>query len=109
VTRRARRLRQPRHGLSGAALTLALTLLVAGGVADQGWGFSAIALGVAALAVGGLHLIFPHGPLFALGVSNGLAVYICLYAVLGRAAFPWALDWARPLGFLLPVASFVGA
>ena len=109
MSRRPRRPRPPRHVLSGAALTLALTLLVAGGVADQGWGFSAIALGIAALAIGGLHLIFPQGPLFALGVANGLAVYICLYAVLGRAAFPLAMDWARPLGFLLPVASFVGA
>ncbi len=109
MSRRPRQVRPPRRVLSGAALTLALTLLVAGGVADQGWGFSAIALGIAALALGGLHLIFPQGPLFALGVANGLAVYICLYAVLGRAAFPLALHWARPLGFLLPVASFVVA
>jgi hypothetical protein len=99
----------PRQVATGTGLTLGLSLLVAGGVADQGWGFSVAALGVAALAVGGLHLIFPHGPLFALSVANGLAVYICLYVVLGRAAFPLALDWARPLGFLLPVASFVGA
>lgn len=99
----------PRHVLIGAGLTLVLTLLVAGGVADQGWGFSAVALAVAGLAVGGLHLIFPHGPLFALGVANGLVVYVCLYVVLGRAAFPLALDWARPVGFLLPVVSFVGA
>ena len=109
MSRRSHRRSTPRHVLSGAALTLALTLLVAGGVADQGWGFSAIALGIAALAIGGLHLIFPQGPLFALGVANGLAVYVCLYAVLGRAAFPLASDWARPLGFLLPVASFVAA
>jgi hypothetical protein len=109
MTRRSHRMQKPRHVLSGSALTLVLTLLVAGAVADQGWGFSAIALGVAALAIGGLHLIFPQGPLFALGVANGLAVYVCLYAVLGRAAFPLALDWARPLGFLLPVASFVAA
>ncbi len=100
---------KPQHVLSGAALTLVLTLLVAGAVADQGWGFSVVALAVAGLAVGGLHLIFPQGPLFGLGVANGLAVYICLYAVLGRAAFPLAEAWARPVGFLLPVASFVGA
>jgi hypothetical protein len=99
----------PRQVLLGTALTLGLTLLVAGGVADQGWGFPLAALVVAGLAMGGLHLLFPHGPLFALGMANGLAVYICLYVVLGRAAFPLALDWARPLGFLLPVASFVGA
>ncbi len=99
----------PRQMATSAGLTLGLTLLVAGGVADQGWGFSAVALAVAALAVGGLHLIFPHGPLFALSVANGLAVYICLYVVLGRAAFPLALGWARPVAFLLPVASFVAA
>ncbi len=104
------RLQRPqRQGLIGAGLTVGLTLLVAGGVADQGWAFSAMALLVAGLAVGGLHLIFPHGPLFALGVANGLAVYICLYVVLGRAAFPLAMDWARPVGFLLPVAAFVAA
>ena len=98
-----------RQTVSAAALTLALTLLVAGGVADQGWEFSVAALAVAGLAVGGLHLIFPHGPLFALGVANGLAVYTCLYVVLGRAAFPLAAEWARPLGFLLPVMGFVAA
>src|SRR5690349_2733493 len=102
-------LTRPRQSFAAAALTLVLTLLVAGGVADQGWGFSASALVVAALALGGLHLMFPQGPLFALGVANGLAVYVCLYVVLGRAAFPLALDWARPVGFLLPVASFVFA
>ena len=107
MTRRGPALHRPRHVVSGAALTLLLTLLVAGGVADQGWGFSAVALVVAGVAVGGLHLIFPHGPLFALGVANGLAIYVCLYVVLGRAAFPLAEDWARPVGFLLPVASFV--
>lgn len=109
MARRRRFPPRPRNVFPGAVLTLALTLLVAGGVADQGWGFSLSALVVAGLAVGGLHLLFPHGPLFALGVANGLAVYVCLYVVLGRAAFPLALDWARPVGFLLPVASFVGA
>jgi hypothetical protein len=90
-------------------LTLAVTLLVAAGVADQGWRFSVGAVLVAAVALGGLHLVFPHGALFALGFANGLAIYICLYAILGRAAFPDAEAWALQIAFLLPVFAFVAA
>ena len=84
-------------------------LLVAGGVADDGLLFSAVAFGGVGLAVGGLYLLFPHGPQFALNAANGLAMYTCLYAVIGRAAFPGAQDWARIGAFLLPIAAFVGA
>ena len=88
-------------------MTAALMLLVAAAVGDEGWLFSAAALAVAGLAVGGLYLVFPHGPLFGLGVANGLAVYMCLYVVIGRSAFPGVLPWALPIGFLMPVAAFV--
>ncbi|MBY0339112.1 MAG: potassium channel family protein [Acetobacteraceae bacterium] len=102
--------RASRRGLLIAfGLTLALTLLVAAGVADQGWRFSVIAVVIAALAVGALTLVFPHGALFSLGFANGLAIYICLYTILGRAAFPLAEDWARQAAFLLPVIAFVTA
>lgn len=96
-----------RRALLATALTLGFMLLVALGVADQGWAFAAAALLIASLALGGLHLIFPHGLMFALGAANGLAVYVCLYVVIGRAAFPAAADWARTVAFLLPVLSFV--
>src|SRR6478672_9367970 len=66
-------------------------------------------LGGAAVAIGALYLLFPHGPQFALGTTNGLAMYACLYVVLGRAGFPDAPGWARTAGFLLPVATFVVA
>ncbi len=88
-------------------MTLALMLLVAAAVGDESWLFSVAALAVAGLAVGGLYLVFPHGPLFGLGVANGLAVYMCLYVVIGRSAFPSVLPWALPIGFLMPVATFV--
>jgi hypothetical protein len=90
-------------------LTLALTLLVAAGVADQGWRFSVAAVVMAAIAVGALALVFPHGALFSLGFANGLAIYICLFTILGRAAFPDASDGARQGAFLLPVMAFVAA
>ena len=88
-------------------LTLSFMLLVAMGVADQGWSFAAAAVLIASLALGGLHLIFPHGLLFALGVANGLAMYVSLFVVIGRAAFPGAAEWSRPVAFLLPVLAFV--
>jgi hypothetical protein len=88
-------------------LTLAFMLVVAGGVADQGWEFAAFALLVAGLALGGLHLIFPHGLIFALGAANGLAVYVCVFVVIGQAAFPNVAPWSRSVAFLLPVLSFV--
>jgi hypothetical protein len=99
---------QRRTALRSGAITLGLMLLVAAAAGDHGWLFSAAALVVAGLAIGGLYLVFPHGPLFALGVANGLAVYMCLYVVIGRSAFPHALGWALPIGFLMPVAAFVG-
>ena len=82
-------------------------VLVAAAVGDQGWGFSFAAVGVASLAVGVLYLLFPQGPLFGLGVATSLAVYMSLYVVIGRSAFPQAETWALPVGFLLPIAFFV--
>jgi hypothetical protein len=81
--------------MAAVATALGLMLLVAGGVADEGPLFSAVAFGGVGTAVGALYLAFPQGPQFALNAANGLAMYTCLYAVVGRAAF------------LLPIAAFV--
>lgn len=97
----------PQGFLTALGLTLVLMLLVAGGIADRGGVFPLVVLGGSGLAVGALYLLFPHGPQFALGTANGLAMYACLFAVLGRAGFPDARDWARPLAFLLPVLGFL--
>ncbi|MDB5377280.1 MAG: hypothetical protein JWR00_1726 [Rubritepida sp.] len=96
-----------RQALLATGLTLAFMLLVALGVSDQGWSFAAAALVIASLALGGLHLVFPHGLLFALGLANGLAIYVCLFVVIARASFPDAAEWSRSVAFLLPVLSFV--
>lgn len=90
-------------------MTLAFGLLVAGGVADQGTLFPYMVIGVAALGLTTLYLLFPHGLHFAFGTSAGLAVYACLFAVMGRAAFPAAPGMARAVAFLLPVLSFLAA
>lgn len=99
----------PRGFLTAEATALVLMLLVAGGVADDGLLFSAVAFGGVGIAVGLLYLLFPQGPQFALNAANGMAMYTCLYAVIGRAAFPEAADWARLVAFLLPVSAFVAA
>jgi len=99
----------PRGFLTAEATALALMLLVAGGIADEGFLFSAVAFGGVGAAVGALYGLFPHGAQFALNAANGLAMYTCLYAVVGRSAFPDAEDWARIAAFLLPIAAFVGA
>ena len=84
-----------RRALLATGLTLAFMLLVAMGVSDQGWVFSVVTLLIASLALGGLHLIFPHGLMFALGAANGLAIYVSLFVVIGQASFPAAAAWSR--------------
>jgi hypothetical protein len=105
--RRAGPKRPPKGFANALAMSFALMLLVAGGIADRGGAFPFVVLGGAAAAMGLLYLVFPHGPQFALGAANGLAMYACLYAVLGRAGFPEAPGWARGIGFVLPVFAFV--
>ena len=99
--------RRPDGWLRSAGLTLAFGLLVAGGLADQGGIMPILVIGVATLAVGLFYLLFPQGMHFAFGTSAGLAVYACLYVVIGRAAFPEALPFAHALAFLLPVFTFL--
>jgi hypothetical protein len=90
------------------AFTMALSLLVALGVGDEGLALSAVVLGVAGLGLGLLYRMFPKGLHFAFGTATGLALYATLFVVLGRAQFPAAADWSRPVAFLLPVGAFLG-
>jgi hypothetical protein len=84
-----------------------LMLLVAAAAADRGGAFPLVMPAVSAAALGLLALVFPHGPQFALGAATGLAMYACLYVVIGRAAFPALPDRALILGYALPVVAFV--
>lgn len=99
----------PEGWLRSVATTLGFGLLVAGGVADQDTPFPFLVIGVAALGLGTLYLLFPHGMHAAFGISAGLAVYACLFTVMGRAAFPHAPSWSRAPAFLMPVAAFLVA
>lgn len=106
VLRRVRR-RPPAGFAAAIGLTIVLMLLVAGGIADGQGRFPLVLLGAAAVAVGLLYLVFPHGPQFALGTATGLALYACLYVVIGRAAFPAVADVPWMVAFLAPIVAFV--
>jgi hypothetical protein len=95
--------------LRSTAFSLALAALVAAALADRHTLFPVFVLGVAAIGLGTLFLLFPRGIHFAFGAANGFAVYACLFALLGRSGFPDAPDWSRGPAFLLPVAAFLGA
>ena len=99
---------RPEGWLRAALATLGFGLLVAGGLADQGSMLPMLVIGTAALAIGFFYLLFPQGMHFAFGASAGLAVYACLFVVIGRAAFPQAPAWAHALAFLMPVFAFLG-
>jgi hypothetical protein len=99
----------PRSWLRAAALTLGFGLLVAGGLADKGALLPLLLIGVAALAIGFFHLLFPQGMHFGFGASAGLAVYGCLFVVIGRAAFPDVTALPYVIAFLLPVVAFLGS
>lgn len=103
-------MRRPRLGAwaRSVGFTLALALMVASAVGHEGRLLPAAVLGVAAIGLGSLYLLFPRGLHFALGTATGLALYATLFAVLGQAQFPRAPDWSRPIAFLIPVFAFLG-
>jgi hypothetical protein len=98
---------QFRAWLRSVGFTLVLSLVVAWGVGDEGRMFPFVVIGAAALGLGVLYRLFPHGVHFAFGTATGLAIYASLFVVLGRAQFPEAPDWSRPPAFLLPVLAFL--
>ena len=108
---RARILRRTRPQLAAwlraVGFTLALSLLVAWGVGDEGQMLPFAVIGTAGLGLGVLYWLFPRGLHFAFGTAAGLALYASLFVVLGRAQFPDAPSWSRPPAFLLPVLAFL--
>ena len=101
--------RRPAGWLRAALATLGFGLLVAGGIADHGGVLPLLVIGIAATAIGFFYLLFPQGMHFAFGASAGLAVYACLFVVIGRAAFPEAHALAHAVAFLLPVFAFLAS
>ncbi len=101
-------MRLPDRGFLYALIyTVGLLLLVAAAIGPELGG-----LGIALLLAGGgsfafFVLLFPGSRAFAVGLTNGLAVYACLFVFFLEANFGTVVLWARLLGFLLPVAGFL--
>ncbi len=96
--------------LTPLLLTLAFAGLVAGGVADRNaWAPPGWAMALAAAGLGALHFLMPRGLHFAIGTTAGLGIYMALYVIIGRAAFPQAEPWSVGPAFLAPVVCFLGA
>ena len=61
--------------LRAVGFTLALSLLVAWGVGDEGHLLPFAVIGTAGLGLGALYWLFPRGLHFAFGTAAGLALY----------------------------------
>ncbi len=90
-----------------SAFTAALVLLVSTAISEQPDFLSgAVTLSCIGAAVF-FYLLFPGSRAFAVGLANGLAVYACLFAFFIETNFDDISHWARPLGFVLPVITFL--
>lgn len=101
-------MRKPRSSsLYAIAFTGTLTLLVASavGVSAPWLGLAVVIAGVGCFSI--FDRTFPGSRAFAIGLSNGLAVYACLYVYLLEANFAPLEQWIVALGFLLPVLGFL--
>jgi len=93
------------------AFTVALFLLIAAATSKGGTDPFGLVMALVVLAtLAGLYSLFPKRHLFAIGVTNFLAIYASVYTFFVEANFPQAARWAVLLGFAIPVVSFfVGA
>lgn len=103
------------HGVKGVkawlrsvGFTLLLAFLVAAAVSDEGRALPFVVIGAAAIGMSILYWLFPRGLHFAFGTATGLVLYTSLYVVLGRAQFPDAPDWSRPIAYMMPILAFLG-
>lgn len=102
-------LKVQQHWLTSLAATAAFAVLItlaAGEVAGH-----QLSIVIFATIVGGFAVIYrlvPHSRLFNLAMTNGLAIYSCLYTFFVSANFSEVPDWALMLGLPLPVIGFIG-
>ena len=91
------------------AFTVALFLLIAAATSKGGSDPFGLVMAVVILAtLAGLYSLFPKRHLFAIGVTNFLAIYASFYTFFVESNFPLVERWAVLLGFAIPVVTFVG-
>ncbi len=97
-----------RGWIVGFAFTVVLFLLIAAATSKGGsdpFGLVMALVVLVTLAV--LYSLFPRRHLFALGVTNFLAIYASFYTFFVEANFPEVEHWAVLIGFAVPVVTFV--
>jgi voltage-gated potassium channel len=89
--------------------TAGLLLLVGLAARDHDPAFIALLIAVAVAGSGFFYLLFPGSLHFALALANFLAVYATLFVFFSETNFPNVSRLVSYAGFVLPVATFLGA
>lgn len=98
--------RHPR--LVGFFFTVFLLGLITLATAEVGTSFFVMMVIVVFGAAGTFYYMFPGSNFFAISLSNFLAVYACIFIFFVTTNFFMVRAWAIYVGFLLPIAAFVG-
>jgi len=87
--------------------TMALNGLIALAIKGGDSLFAGVNVIVAVGGFGFYYLLFPGSLAFAVGLSNFLGVYACLFVFFAETNFQPLPHWAVHLGFVMPVVSFL--
>ncbi|MCC7428528.1 MAG: two pore domain potassium channel family protein [Alphaproteobacteria bacterium] len=89
--------------------TMTLNGLIALALRGEDSLFAGVNIVVAVIGFGFYYLLFPGSLAFAVGLSNFLGVYTCLFVFFVETNFQPLPHWAVHLGFVMPVVSFLVA
>ena len=100
--------KKDRGWIAGFAFTVVLFLLIAAATSKGGSEpFGLVMALVVLVTIGVLYSLFPRRHLFAIGVTNFLAIYASIYTFFVESNFPGVARWAVLTGFAVPVVTFV--
>ncbi|MDE1148256.1 MAG: ion channel [Azospirillaceae bacterium] len=102
------RRRKRRHLVVSVGLTVALLALIALTVQGTETGLTLVLLGAVSVLVGTCHLLFPGSRFFTIGLANFVSVYAIIFQFFVEAHFSGLSHGMLALGFVLPLATFLG-
>lgn len=97
-----------RPRLIGTGFTALLLGLIALAAGEIGTVFQIVMLMILSFAVGTFHLVFRGSGFFSISLANFLGVYACFYVFFVVTNFSGASPWAFQLGFSFPILAFLG-
>lgn len=98
--------RHPR--LVGFFFTVFLLGLISLATAEVGKSFFVVMVVVVFGAATLFYFIFPGSSFFSISLANFLAIYACIFIFFVTTNFFMVRPWAIQVGFLLPIAAFLG-